>query len=307
MENTKQIDSSFKKLKENFNLLSDEPMKNHTSIKVGGPADLFATPETKEEFINLVTTASKMDIAVTIIGDGTNLLIRDKGIRGLVISTSKFKPTIKQYEANSESSIITASAGTKLSTLCNFAINNNLQGLEFAMGIPGTLGGAVFMNAGTPAGSISNIVNSVEIITSQGDIEKIKKSDLKFSYRNFDCRGIITEISFLLNKGNLEEIKNHFNKSLNNKKTTQPLSHKSAGCIFKNPEKGDPAGKLIDMAGLKGKQIGDAVISDKHANFIVNLGNAKCEDILKLIDLIIKKISTLFSVELQTEIIILGE
>ncbi len=307
MEDTKQIENSFKKLKENFNLLSDEPMKNHTSIKVGGPADLFATPETKEEFINLVTTASKMNIAVTIIGDGTNLLIRDKGIRGLVISTNKFKQTIKQYEANSESSIITASAGTKLSKLCNFAINNNLQGLEFAMGIPGTLGGAVSMNAGTPAGSISNIVNSVEIITSQGDIEKIKKNDLKFSYRNFDSKGIITEISFLLNKGNLEEIKKHFNKSLNNKKTTQPLSHKSAGCIFKNPEKGDPAGKLIDMAGLKGKQIGDAVISDKHANFIVNLGNAKCEDILKLIDLIIKKISTLFSVELQTEIIILGE
>lgn len=307
MENILKLKNSYKELKENFNLLSDEPMKNHTSIKVGGLADLFAMPETKEEFINLIAETSKMNIALNIIGDGTNLLIKDKGIRGLVISTSKLKQAIKATKITSETFMIKASTGTRLSTLCSYALKNGFPGLEFAIGIPGTLGGAIKMNAGTPAGSISELVDSVEIITNQGKVKTIKKSDLKFSYRNFKNKGIITEISFSLKKGNSIEIKNLFDKNLNNKKTTQPLSYKSAGCIFKNPEKGEPAGKLIDMAGLKGKQIGDAVISDKHANFIINLGNAKCEDVLRLIELIKNKISTLFSVELQTEIIIKGE
>ncbi len=307
MENTAKNKNSYKRLKENFKILSNEPMKNHTSIKVGGPADLFAMPETKEEFINLVIETTKTNIALTIIGDGTNLLVKDNGIRGLVISTSKLKQAIKAIEINSESSIVTVSAGTKLSNFCNYAVKNDLQGLEFAIGIPGTIGGAVSMNAGTPAGSISKIIHSLEIITGRGQVETINKNDLKFSYRNFYNKGIITEISFLLNNGNSKEIKNLFDKTLNNKKATQPLSYKSAGCIFRNPENGEPAGKLIDMAGLKGTQIGDAVISDKHANFIVNLDNAKCEDILNLIELIKAKISTLFSVELQTEIIIKGE
>lgn len=307
MENTLKLKNSYKELKENFNLLSDEPMKNHTSIKVGGPADFFAMPETKEEFINLIAETSKMNIALTIIGDGTNLLIKDKGIRGLVVSTSKLKQAIKTTKTNSETFMIKALTGTKLSTLCSYALKNDFQGLEFAIGIPGTLGGAVKMNAGTPAGSISKLVDSVEIITNQSKVKTIKKSDLKFSYRNFNNKGIITEISFLLKKGNSIEIKKIYDKNLNNKKTTQPLSSKSAGCIFKNPEKGEPAGKLIDMAGLKGKQIGDAVISNKHANFIINLGNAHCDDVLGLIELTKKKVSTLFSVELQTEIIIKGE
>jgi UDP-N-acetylmuramate dehydrogenase len=297
----------YKELKDNFNILSDESMENHTSIKVGGPADLFAMPETNNDFISLISFASKNSIPLTIIGDGTNLLIRDKGIRGLVITTRKLKQEIKETKIDANTSMITAGAGTKLSTLCNYTMKKNLQGFEFAIGIPGTVGGAVIMNTGTPEWSISELVGSVTIATDKGKIEIIKKKDLKFSYRKFENHGIIVEISLLFKKGNPDEITNLFEKNLNNKRTTQPLSLKSAGCIFKNPENGDPAGKLIDMAGLKGKRIGDALISDKHANFIINTGNATCKDILKLKELVEDEISTLYSVTLETEIIIKGE
>ncbi|MCK5310931.1 MAG: UDP-N-acetylmuramate dehydrogenase [Desulfobacteraceae bacterium] len=307
MERIAKLKDSYKKLKEDFNLLSDEPMKNHTSIKVGGPADLFAMPETNGEFINLITFSSKNNIPLTIIGDGTNLLIKDNGIRGLVISTSKLNQEIKTTKIDSNSFKVTAGVGTKLSTLCKYVMKNNFQGFEFAIGIPGTIGGAVIMNAGTPDGSISKFVDSIKIVTNQGEVKTLKKNDLKFSYRKLNNKGIIIEVSLFFKKGKSIEIKYLFEKNLNYKKTTQPLSSNSAGCIFKNPGSGYPAGKLIDMAGLKGEKIGDAMISNKHANFIVNLGNAKCEDILQLKELIKKKVLNLYSVELQTEIIIKSE
>ncbi|MCD4743409.1 MAG: UDP-N-acetylmuramate dehydrogenase [Desulfobacteraceae bacterium] len=308
METATKLKNSYKELKENFSLLSDEPMKNHTSIKIGGPADLFAMPETQNEFVNLIKIARKENIPLTVIGDGTNLLIKDKGIRGLVISTSRFKQDIKTTRIDPETSIITTASGTKLSVLCNYAIENNLQGIEFAAGIPGTVGGAVAMNAGTPESSISEIINSIKIITDKGKIKKFNKTDLNFSYRKLNnISGIIIESSFLLKSGDKEQIKTTFNKNLNNKKATQPFSLKSAGCIFKNPRKTEPAGKLIDMAGLKNAKIGDAIVSEKHANFILNLGNAKCEDILRLKELIEKKILNLYSVRLETEIVIKGE
>lgn len=299
---------SYKELKENFSLLSDEPMKNHTSIKIGGPADLFAMPETQDEFIDLIKTAYNENISLTIIGDGTNLLIKDKGIRGLVISTSRFKQEIKASKIDSETSLITTVSGTKLSTLCNYALKNSFQGLEFAAGIPGTIGGAVAMNAGTPGGTISDIIDSIKIMTKQGEVKKIDKVDLSFAYRKLnDITGIIIESSFLLKSGDKEQIKKAYHKNLNNKKSTQPFSLKSAGCIFKNPENAESAGKLIDLAGLKNEKIGEAIVSEQHANFILNLGSAKCEDVLKLKELIEKKILNLYSVRLQTEIVIKGE
>lgn len=308
METTTKLKSSYKELKESFSLLSNEPMKNHTSIKIGGPADLFAIPETQNEFVNLIKIAYKENIPLTIIGDGTNLLIKDKGIRGLVISTSRFKQEIKTTRIDSETSIITTASGTKLSALCNYAIKNNLQGIEFAAGIPGTIGGAIAMNAGAPERSISEIIDSIKIIVSKGKIKKFNKTDLNFSYRKLNnINGIIIESSFLLKSGDKEQIETTFNKNLNNKKTNQPFSLKSAGCIFKNPRKAEPAGKLIDMAGLKNAKIGDAIVSEKHANFILNLGNATCEDVLKLKALIEKKILNLYSVSLETEIVIKGE
>ena len=308
METATKLKNSYKELKENFSLLSDEPMKNHTSIRIGGPADLFAMPETQNEFVNLIKIAHKENVPLTIIGDGTNLLIKDKGIRGLVISTRRFKQEIKTTRIDSETSIITTASGAKLSALCNYAIKNNLQGIEFAAGIPGTIGGAVAMNAGTPESSISKIIDSIKIIASKGEIKKFNKTNLNFSYRKLNnINGIIIESSFLLKSGDKEQIETTFNKNLNNKKANQPFSLKSAGCIFKNPKKAEPAGKLIDMAGLKNAKIGDAIVSKKHANFILNLGNAKCEDVLKLKELIEKKILNLYSVKLETEIVIKGE
>jgi UDP-N-acetylmuramate dehydrogenase len=308
MASAATLNDSFKKLKESFNLFLDEPMKKHTSIKVGGPADLFAMPETLDELINIIKTAHEENIDLTIVGDGTNLLVKDKGIRGLVVSTCKFKNIINSVKTNPDTVILTASSGTKLSSLCNYAIKNNLQGLEFTAGIPGTLGGAIAMNAGTPSGSMSEIVESIKILTNKGDILIIKKEDLNFSYRNLEnLIGIIIEASLLFKKGDSAKIQDNYNQHLKAKKTNQPLSSKSAGCFFKNPVDSEPAGKLIDMAGLKGKRIGDAAISETHANFIINMGQATCEDILKLKQFVKTTILNLYSVELHSEIIIKGE
>jgi UDP-N-acetylmuramate dehydrogenase len=312
MDKSQTLTKSLEKLKENFILLSDEPMKLHTSMQVGGPADLFALPETQKELINLFVKAQKTKIPLEIIGDGTNLLVKDSGIRGLVISTKKLNNKINIEKITSKGIIVHCSSGTKLSKLCNFALDNSLKGLEFAAGIPGTLGGAVFMNAGIPDGSISDVIDSITIITNSGEIKTLNKNNLNFSYRklslcNSRFNGIILGVNLVLQKGDSQEIKRQFHKNLNNKKLSQPLTEKSAGCIFKNPDNKEPAGKLIDMAGLKGKQIGDARVSDLHANFIVNAGNSKCTDVLTLINYLVSKISHSYSVELETEIIIKGD
>ncbi len=305
---TTKLNNSYSKLKEQFTLLCNEPMKNHTSMKIGGPADLFAMPETKKELIALVQASSKEGISLTISGGGTNLLVRDKGIRGLVVCTTKFKQAIKTTKVNSETSLVKVSCGTKLSTLCNYTIDNNLMGFEFAAGIPGTTGGAVMMNAGTPEGSISDIISSISIADNYGKVQTIDHDDLNFSYRKLNnISGVIIDASFLLKAAKSTQYRKKYEKILNKKRDSQPLALKSAGCIFKNPDKGEPAGKLIDMAGLKGKKIGGAMISEQHANFIINIKDAKCEDIIKLKELIEKKVAALFSVKLQTEIIITGD
>ncbi len=307
-EETLKLKTFLKTHKNNFDILSNEPMKNHTSIKIGGPADLFFKPGTKDEFIDLINAAHNSNIPFTIIGDGTNLLVKDNGIRGLIISTTKFTQSLKTSKIDHKPTIITAPAGTKLATLCKYAIDNNLQGMEFAAGIPGTIGGAVKMNAGTPAGSISDILNTITIIADNGDIKKMSKNDLNFSYRALNnLNGAIIEASLILKSGDQTQIKKTFGKNLKYKKATQPLSLKSAGCIFKNPENSDPAGKLIDMAGLKGRKIGDAMVSKQHANFIVNLGNAKCVDVLNLKKQVEETILNTTSVTLETEIEIIGE
>ncbi len=296
-----------KQFKHRFNFMVDEPMKKHTSLGIGGPADLFAMPETELEFIDLIAYAYEYLVPLTIIGNGTNLLVSDKGIRGVVISTSRLKTKIEKNKIDNKTYRVTALSGTKLTELGNFAMDNSLTGLEFAAGIPGTLGGAVTMNAGAHGGSVSELVHSIDVVTHQGKIKKLNKNDLEFSYRHLKNRGIITRICLTLKKGEKQSIKDLFNKNLSSKRSTQPLSVKSAGCIFKNPEQGKTAGKLIDMAGLKGKRINSAVISEKHGNFFFNHGGATCNDLMELIDFTKQKVSALYSVNLKTEIIIMGE
>ena len=295
-------------LAQEFDLLVDEPMKDHTSFKIGGTADLLALPEDKIQLKNLYKKALQLNIPITLFGGGTNLLISDKGLRGLVIITKQLKSKIELIETDSDITTIIAGSGERLSKICRFAINNTLTGLEFAAGIPGTIGGAIIMNAGTKSGEMSTIIKSIEVLNFNTlEIETIEKNFLNFSYRHLNLSGIIVSAAITLKKGNQEHIEQIFKHNLNRKNATQPLSFASAGCFFKNPAVGKSAGELIDKAGLKGMSVNDAAVSEKHGNFIVNRGNATCQDILLLKQQIQKIVFEKFSINLETEVRIEGE
>lgn len=295
-------------LAQEFDLLVDEPMENHTSFKIGGTADLLALPEDKIQLKNLYKKALQLNIPITLFGGGTNLLISDKGLRGLVIITKQLKSKIELIETDSDITTIIAGSGERLSKICRFAINNTLTGLEFAAGIPGTIGGAIIMNAGTKSGEMSTIIKSIEVFNQNTlEMETIEKNLLNFSYRHLDLSGIIVSAAITLKKGNQEHIEQIFKHNLNSKNSTQPLSFASAGCFFKNPAVGKSAGELIDKAGLKGMSVNDAAVSEKHGNFIVNRGNATCQDILLLKQQIQKIVFEKFSINLETEVRIEGE
>lgn len=307
-----QLTDKYQLLKDRFTLLENEPMSRHTSFKVGGPADLFAMPECEQDLTALITAANQLTIPVTIIGGGSNLLVRDRGIRGLVICLSKMVNNIQASTKDGNTFELSVLAGCRLSTLCLFAIDNALTGLEFAAGIPGTVGGAVKMNAGTIWGSMSDIVAGIKTVNKTSlKIRKIDRGKLTFRYRKLDFEDInnlvITEVLIRLEKGNVENIKENYYRYLEKRNVSQPVAHASAGCFFKNPEQGKSAGEMIDLCGLKSKQVGQAMVSEKHANYIVNKGNATCEDILLLCREVVKTVREKFNVTLKTEVIIEGE
>jgi UDP-N-acetylmuramate dehydrogenase len=302
-----EANTAYIALTQKFKLLRDEPLKNYTSFRVGGPADLLSMPEDKDELLSIIKQASALNIPITLIGSGTNILITDKGIRGLVINTKQLKSNIKCME-NEQAFIIKVKSGQRLSRVCQFAINQSLTGLEFAAGIPGTIGGAVKMNAGTQSGDMSDIVESIEVI----DRKKLAfityyKDALCFSYRNLDLKHYIVSIQLRLKKGQQDKIEETFKQNLQKKNASQPVSYASAGCFFKNPKHEKSAGELIEKSGLKGRAINDAMVSEKHANYIVNLKNASCKDILTLKALIQNKVKEKYNVELETEVRIEGE
>ncbi len=314
----KENTAKYSALVQKFNLLVDEPMKKYTSFNIGGPADFLAMPENQEELKNLFEKAVSLDIPITLIGGGTNLLITDKGIRGLVVIMSRFSSEIKitSYETSGTTDNITGTtdasiyveAGTRLSKVCTFTMNNALCGLEFAAGIPGTIGGAVMMNAGTATGEISDIIESIDVLNPATlKLETIQRNALDFSYRNLNQSGIITGVKLNLKKADQKNIKEKFNQNLKIKNETQPVSFASAGCFFKNPEHGPPAGKLIEDAGLKGKKINDAMVSKIHANYIINLNNATAEDILLLKQKIVETVFKKYQIKLETEVRLKGE
>lgn len=298
-----------------FGLKSEEPLSRYTSFRVGGPADLLALPSNRQTLVSLLTAAREEKIPVTIIGGGTNTLVSDKGIRGLVIvlTALKTQPSILENPqidtAHEDKKTIRADAGERLSTICQFAMDQELSGLEFAAGIPGTLGGAIMMNAGTSAWEISQVVTAVEVIdTKNAFYQTIERKELEFSYRKLSLSDKIIVGAYLtLTKGDPGTIKDIFAQTLKNKKETQPISLASAGCFFKNPSPDMPAGKLIEDAGLKGTQINGAKISDLHANFIINIDNARCEDILALKRLVQKTVFKKYQMNLETEVKVTGE
>ncbi len=306
----------YKTLKEEFNLKQDEPMADHTSFKVGGTADLFACPCSVKELKQLVLRSKEHNIPVTLFGSGTNILVMDKGIRGLVICLTGIKDDITIKGTNANTIIVTSSSGTLLSLLGKFAMENGLNGLNFAAGIPGTVGGAVMMNSSTGSGVISNVISSVEVLNSKGEIKVFKKSDIdflpggiffKFSECENNYKPVILRASFELKRGNREKLRAEWYKLLNERAVNQPVSSLSAGCFFKNPDSTRSAGELIDMAGLKGEKYGNAMVSEKHANFIVNAGGASANDILSLKKLVEQKVFKLFSIHLKAEVKIEGE
>lgn len=282
----------------------NEPMKNHTTFKVGGPADILIAPANKDEIMGIVNVCRENDIPMLVVGNGSNLIVRDNGIRGVVL---------KMYDSFSdikvEGDLLRAQAGVLLSKVANTALNHSLAGMEFAAGIPGTLGGAVFMNAGAYGGEMKDIVVESMYIDENGVEMTVKDEEHQFGYRKSfakDRNYIILESLLKLKEGNHEEIKAAMSELSKKRREKQPLQYPSAGSTFKRPE-GFFAGKLIEDCGLKGYSIGGAQVSELHAGFIISKGNATSKDIIDLIEYIQQKVKDRFGVLLEPEVKIVGE
>ena len=287
-------------------IFQNEEMSKHTSFKIGGVADFFIKVIDISELKFVLQFSKKNQIPITIVGNGTNLLVRDKGIRGIVLKLefNEFK-----VERNKDKAFITIGAGFPVGKLANIALKEELAGLEFLAGIPGTIGGAVRMNAGAYGKEMKDIVVSTRYMQQDGKIKKINLEEHNFSYRNsiFSVLDvIILETTIEVKFGNKEEIKNKIDEYMNSRIEKQPLNLPNAGSTFKRLED-VPTAKLIDECGLKGYRIGDAAISEKHAGFVVNLGNAKAADVIELINYIKEQIKIKFNRNIELEILVIGE
>ena len=309
---------SIKWLKSRFkhNVKFGEPMSKHTSLRVGGPAEALVTPENVEDLKTLVKWSWDRGLSYLIIGKGTNLLVKDNGIHGIAIALTECLKKIDQTDTNTDGVIVTAMAGVNLKTLCAYALKQGLEGMNFALGIPGTVGGGIIMNAGTAHGSMENVLESINVLLPTGHTCRIKKEALDFDYRKLSWRPeltdgyrnqtVILDGRFCLCPSDPEALKKTAREILKTRKQRQPIGLPSAGCFFKNPASGETAGKLIEMAGLKGKSVGDAQISLKHANFFINRHNASAADFLTLMDLVQKVVLEKFNVHLEGEVKIVG-
>jgi UDP-N-acetylmuramate dehydrogenase len=291
----------------------NEPMSHHTSFRVGGPADAFAIPNDLHILKELIQGLGQRQLKFLIIGHGTNLLVKDTGFRGVIIILKK---ALNQIVANSNEGSVHAMAGAPLSRLCRFAIKNGLAGMNFALGIPGTIGGAIVSNAGTRWGKIGDVVKEMKVMLPDGKIKTIPKEELRFSYRQLlweNDTDITVSGSFIVNgcfgliPDDPEKIRKEARKMMIWRKKRQPSWFPSAGCFFKNPVAEKTAGQLIDLAGLKGKSWGGAEISAKHANFIINRKNASAADILALMKMIQETILKKFNIFLEPEVKIVGD
>ena len=282
--------------------LVDEPLKKHTTYGIGGPADLMVFPNNKEDLIRVIEIINENNMQLTILGSGSNILVSDNGIRGVVISLKK---SLKEVNVNEN--ILYAECGAMLGKIVRLAVRNNLIGLENLNGVPGTLGGALIMNAGAWGGEISENLVNVELINSKNELKKVPKKDINFSYRksSFDKNDILLSAEFNLKKAEKNLIKENFSKAQIGRTSSQPLDKRSAGSLFKNP-RNNSAGKLLDNAGLKGFSIGGAKISEKHANFFINDGNASSSEMLQLIKKAHKEVKKQFDIDLSLEVKLIG-
>ena len=278
-------------------------LKNFSTFKIGGKAKYFFGAKKKEDLIKAIKVAQDFRLPFSIVGNGSNLLVSDKGFRGLVIK-------IKNQKSKIKNNLIYAEAGVPLGQLVDMASKNNLAGFEWAVGIPGTLGGSIYGNAGAFGHSMADTITEVEVYNSKNKkIKKLKNKNCKFSYRESIFKKkknlIIISAKLGLKRGDRKKIKQKIREYLTHRVKTQPLNSPSIGSIFKNP-RGFLTAELIEKCGLKGKRIGDVKISEKHANFIINLGNGRANDIKKLITLIKTRVEKIFGITLEEEIQHLG-
>lgn len=298
-----KIVEMLKKVISDENIYIKEPMWRHTSFRIGGPADVLIIPQSVDELIKVMDLIKSENIPYFILGNGTNVIVSDKGIRGVVIKLT----AIRKISVDGE--VIVSEAGALLSSIANTALDNELTGFEFASGIPGTLGGAITMNAGAYGPEIKDVVEKVEVIDRNGSIYEVKNGNMRFGYRSslIQSDNLIALRAWIhLKKGNYKDIKAKMDELNGLRKMKQPLEYPSAGSVFKRPE-GFYAGKLIQDAGLSGYTIGGAQVSEKHCGFIINKGNATADDVLNLIAYIKKTVKDKFGVDLETEVKIIGE
>ena len=280
-----------------------EPLSFHTSLRIGGNADIFVMPQDVEDIRLALFSAEREGLPVEVVGGGNNLLVKDRGVRGVVL---KLEGCLGRVEFHGEEAV--AGAGVSLSALIREAAASSLGGIECLVGIPATIGGALAMNAGTPDGSISDFVSAAYFLNADGTLGELKPGTSAFAYRAFyfPPGAVLVGARLRLHRRSPPDIQKEIKQRLKHKKTTQPLALASAGCVWKNPPD-DAAGRLVEKVGLKGKRLGGAEISAKHANFIVNRGGATAADILGLMEMTQERVRAQFGIKLEPEIRIIGE
>lgn len=289
-------------------ILYSVPMSAYTSFRVGGRVDYLAFPSDIQDLQEILRRCNQQGVRYFVLGNGTNLLVRDGGIRGMAISLSRGFLRVEEVGGGPGENLILAEAGGPLGKLVEFSSEKGLTGLEFAAGIPGTVGGAIFMNAGAFKEEMKGVLHSVRLMDPEGNISEKGKNELRFSYRSLEVEKgeVILGAQFSLRPENGQRVKAKVEENIRWRKTKQPWDLPSAGSVFKNPGQG-PAGRFVEEAGLKGSRIGDAQVSEQHANFIVNRGKARARDILTLVEIIREKVFKEKGVWLETEIQVVGE
>ncbi|WP_085993478.1 UDP-N-acetylmuramate dehydrogenase [Oceanobacillus senegalensis] len=303
MEGNHQLYDKLTQIVTSENVLVNEQIRKHTYTKLGGNADYYVTPETYRQVQDIVRLANKEKVRFTLLGNGSNLIVKDGGIRGIVLNLQKLN------EIKVEENVIVAQSGARIIDVSGKALNERLTGLEFACGIPGSVGGALYMNAGAYGGEIKDVLTTAVVVTKEGELLTLAADELDLAYRksNIPDKGyIVLEAEFSLKNGKYEEIKEVMHDLTFKRESKQPLEYPSCGSVFKRPP-GYFAGKLIQDSELQGKQIGGAQVSKKHAGFIVNIDNATASEYIDLIHFVQKTVKEKFDVSLEREVRIIGE
>ncbi len=285
------------------NICLQESMASHTTFRIGGLADCFVQLENTEQLIKVQKYLSQVGVPFFVLGNGSNLLVSDAGFRGVILQIGS-----KMNRVTVEGNVIVAQAGASMAQIARTAMEHELTGMEFASGIPGTIGGGVVMNAGAYGGELSQIVTQVNVVNSEGGIMELDNETMEFGYRTSTIRNnpfTVTEVILRLEKGDRRQIRERMEELAAKRREKQPLEYPSAGSTFKRPA-GHYAGQLIMEAGLRGFQCGGAKVSDKHCGFVINTGNATAEDVRKLIREVQARVKDQFNVDLETEVLFLG-